>query len=702
MGTTLAPQGVTTRPISPRTQLRTAWRRLAKAERGRLFLFLPVAAGGAILLYFSLPTEPAPWIGPAASLASALLLTILWRLRPARIPCALLLAASLGFTRAQLQTASQPPLMHVPYHAVTLTGRIGAIDLLATGRRILITHPSLDGGPAQARAIRVKLRATDHIPLHDGAKIRLRALLFGPGRTAYPGGWNFGRNQFFSNLGAVGFSLSPVTITAPGQPGWRDGLRQLRQTIAARILARLPISTGSIAVTLLTGFEQAIPAAERQAFVTAGLAHLLAVAGLHIGIVMATIYALARFLAGYSEWLLLRIPAKFIASIAAFIGGCAYAALTGFHIPILRSLAMAALVLIGILIGRRAFSLRGLAIAAMALMLLNPSALTGPSFQMSFSAVLALIAGYEAIGPHLQPRPERRLKGLGRHVAALAYTSFLAGGASMPFAAYHFQQIQPYYILANLIAVPLTGLLILPLGLLALALMPLHLARVALIPMGWFIRLILDLTHLVSQFPHALILVRPFPGLAVALIALGLAVIGLLRTRARLIGLAPLALGLLLASQTAAPTALVSARGNLTAINTHQQTLILVAGRRDIFLLHQWRPLWPDQPMIIHRATHFCPSGVCRFDHGAILYLLSRQALTAQTGPAQGCGPVRLIISPRPLHHLCAGPGITEIDRFTVWRNGAIALTLHRHSITSRTDRMIEGARPWIPAWPPR
>ena len=697
MGTTLAPQGVTTRPISLGTLLTTAWRRLAKAERGRLFLFLPVAAGSAILLYFSLPTEPAPWIGSAASLVSALLLIVLWRLRPARIPCALLLAASLGFTRAQLQTAAQPPLLHVPYHAVTLTGRISAIDLLATGRRILITHPSLNGGPAQARAIRVKLRATDHTPLHDGTKIRMRALLFGPGRTAYPGGWNFGRNQFFSNLGAVGFSLSPVTITQQGQPNWRDALRALRQTIAARILARLPISTGSIAVTLLTGFEQSIPASERQAFVTAGLAHLLAVAGLHIGIVMATIYALARFLAGYSEWLLLRIPAKFIASIAAFIGGCAYAALTGFHIPILRSLAMAALVLIGILIGRRAFSLRGLAIAAMALMLLNPSAVPGPSFQMSFSAVLALIAGYEVIGHHLQPRPERRLRGLGRHIAALAYTSFLAGGASMPFAAYHFQQIQPYYILANLIAVPLTALLILPLGLLALALMPLHLARFALIPMGWFIRLILDLTHLVGQFPHALILVRPFPGFAVAAIALGLAGLGLLRSRARLIGLAPILLGLAVASHTSAPTALISARGNLTAIHTHHQTLILVAGRRDTFLLQQWRPLWPSQNFTIHRAAHFCAKGVCRFDHGAILYALNRQALAAQ-----GCGAARLVISPHPLHHLCAGPGITEIDRFTVWRNGAIALTLHRHRITRRTDRTIEGVRPWVPAWPPR
>ncbi|HQT89587.1 MAG TPA: ComEC/Rec2 family competence protein [Acidiphilium sp.] len=691
MGTTLAQPSLTTpRPISLGAQFHS----LARAERGRLFLFLPVAAGAGILLYFSLRTEPALWLGPAAASLSAFALAALWRFRPLRIPLALLLASTLGFSRAQLQTTLMPPLMIVPHHAVTLTGRISEIDLLANGRRVLIAHPSLNGGPAEARSVRVKLRPTDSTALHDGAKIRLRALLYGPSRTAYPGGWNFGRNQFFADIGAVGFALSPATIIDQTPPDWRDHVRSLREAIAARILARLPLSTGSIAVTLLTGFEQSIPPAERQDFVTAGLAHLLAVAGLHIGIVMATLYALARFLAGLSETLLLRIPAKFIASSAAFLGGCAYAALTGFHIPILRSLAMAALVLLGILIGRRALSLRGLAIAAMALMLLNPSAVVGPSFQMSFSAVLALIAGYEAIGHRLHARRERLPARLGRHIAALAFTSFLAGGASMPFAAYHFQQIQPYYILANLIAVPLTAILILPLGLLALLLMPFHAARLALIPMGWGIHLILKLAHAVGTLPHALILVPPFSGAAVALIALGLASLGLLRTRARFTGLAPIALGLLLAAHTSAPTALISSRANLTALRTRHGIVVLVAGRRDKFLLHQWRPLWPGQNFHIRAAAHNCPDGRCWADHGAILFLLNRAAA------ASGCFHAKIIISPRPLHGACRGAGRIVIDRFAPWREGAIAIRHASTHPTILTDRTIEGTRPWVPPWP--
>ncbi|CAG4928677.1 unnamed protein product, partial [Acidocella sp. C78] len=164
------------------------------------------------------------------------------------------------------------------------------------------------------------------------------------------------------------------------------------------VLNAMPPETGPVAATLLTGFESAIPARERQDFITAGLAHILAVAGLHVGIVMGALFTVARLAAGLSEALLLRVPAKIIASLVAFAGGLVYAALTGFHVPIVRSLAMAGLVLLGIVAGRRALSLRGLALAAFVLILIEPQSVPGPSFQMSFSAVLALIAGYEALG----------------------------------------------------------------------------------------------------------------------------------------------------------------------------------------------------------------------------------------------------------------------------------------------------------------
>ena len=177
--------------------------------------------------------------------------------------------------------------------------------------------------------------------------------------------------------------------------------------------------------------------------------------------------------------------------------------------------------------GRRAISLRGLAVAAIVILLANPESIIGTSFQMSFSAVLALIAGYAAI-QHI-PR-----HGILMHIAALAYTSLLAGAASMPFAAYQFQQVQPYWILANLIAVPLTAFWILPWGLAALALMPFGLAAPPLIAMSWGIGIILWLTSRIAAWPHAMLPIAPMPDEAILLIAAGLIWLCIWRSAGRL------------------------------------------------------------------------------------------------------------------------------------------------------------------------
>lgn len=666
------------------------------SERGRLFLFLPVAAGAGILIYFDLTREPPVWLSVAMAGGALVLLVALWRQVAARGVAALILAATLGFGRAQLQTLAMPSLLAVPHHGVTIMGRVVAVDLLPTGRRISIASPRLNGSAPAARAVRVKLRRGDDVAVEAGDTVRLRALLYGASRPAYPGGWNFARDQFFSGLGAVGFAISPLDVTARASPGWFSALRQLREAIAARILADLPIDTGSIAATLLTGFEDAIPPAERQVFITAGLAHILAVAGLHIGIVMGTLYALTRFLAGFSEYLLLRVPAKIVASLVAFLGGVAYAALTGFHVPIVRSLAMAALVLAGVIAGRRALSLRGLALAALALMLIEPQAVPGPSFQMSFSAVLALIAGYEAMGRRFAIGGEGHGRKLLRHVAALAFTSFLAGGASMPFAAYHFQQIEPYYVLANLVAVPLTALVVLPLGMAALVLMPLHLERLMLIPMGWGIGIILRVARFVGGLPHALIEISPSPGYAVALVAVGLALLGLLRSGARFSGLVPVVLGLVAMTLGRPPDVLVSPTANLIGVRDAGVVRIVQAGRVDKFTLDQWRPVWAGMTSKVGRIGDVCDGGRCLAAQGRVLILADRDAARA------GCGDALIVVSPRPLRGACRKPGRVVIDRFTVWRDGAVAVRLTKHGAMIRTDRMVQGDRPWVPPWPRR
>jgi competence protein ComEC len=666
-----------------------AW---VEAERGRFFLLLPIAMGAAILVYFDLPAEPPLWLGVLLVCVAALGLTAGWRLPPARFAAALLLAASIGFARAEWRTAAEPPLLNVPYGVVTVSGTLASLDQLPNGRRATIAAASLNGTPAP-RAIRVKLKAGDATPLLAGDAVSLRAILFKPDRPAYPGGWDAGRDAFFEGLGASGFAIGDVTVTAQARPGAVSlRLRRLREAIAARIMAVLPVDTGSVAVTLLTGMEQEMPAQERQNFIAAGLAHILAVAGLHVGIVMGLFFGATRWLLTRHERTALHLPAKPIAAAVALLAGAGYAALTGAHLPILRSLAMASLVTLGVIAGRRAISLRGLALAAMLIMIFTPEAVIGTSFQMSFSAVAALISGYAAAAAwfarlHEQSAPARRT---AAHVAGLFYTSLLAGAASMPFAAYQFQQIQPYWILANLVAVPLTAMWIMPLGLVSLALMPLGAASLTLVPMGWGIGIIVWTTAQISAWPDAMLRVTPMPALSILLYAGGLAWLCIWRSRSRLAGIAAMAASLAVYAAARPPDVLVSPDDKLIAISAPPELFLFRAKKASGFTLAAWLPVWGGAGFA-PIDTAQCSADLCTIStrSGPVAVVLS---------PPSSCPTAILVISPEPLHGVCHGS--RAIDRFSAWRVGAIAVWLTPSGMRFLTDRQVQGSRPWVPRWP--
>jgi competence protein ComEC len=672
-------------------QFLAAW---MEAERGRFILWLPVAMGAAILIYFNLSTEPPLWLGLLLSGLAFTTLAAAWRHPPARFIAALSFAAALGFARAEWRTAAEPPLITIPYGAVAITGTIATIDPFPNGRRLTLNPVALNATPTP-RAIRVKLRLTDSTPLTPGEQISLRALLFKPDRPAYPGAWDSGRDAFFQGLGASGFAIGDVTLTAtPKTNGITIWLRGLREAIATQIMAVLPLNTGSVAVTLLTGFQQQMPAAERQNFIAAGLAHILAVAGLHVGIVMGLFFGTTRYLLTRHPRPALHLPNKAIAAIVALLAGGAYAALTGGHLPILRSLAMASLVTLGVLAGRRAISLRGLALAALALMLLTPEVIIGVSFQMSFSAVLALISGYAAVNfwfARLYAKNTHAHRGAA-HIAALFYTSLLAGGASMPFAAFQFQQIQPYWILANLAAVPLTALWVLPLGLISLALMPLGLAYLALIPMGWGISIIVWLTTIIAAWPGAMLRIEPMPTPAILLISFGLAWLCLWRSTPRLAGIAFILAGGLVYAAARPPDILISPDAKLIAVFAPPEILLFRQPKATAFTLTQWQPVWGGAPFTpFNTAT--CANNFCQPATQA-------DTIIAEPPTQTPCPTASLIISPEPLHGACNAPGRTIIDRFTVWHDGAIAIWRTPTGLRILTGRQTQGTRPWVTPWP--
>ncbi len=685
-------------------------------ERDRLTLWLPVCVGIGDAAYFTRHAEPRSWPAIGVALAGLAMLGLARRHEILRVAGTAIVACALGFLAASFATQRAPPLVELPHTASLVSGRIGAIDLFADGsRRVTFDRPAIGDEPPIARHLRVRLRADDEQTIAIGDSITLRAMLRAPASPSMPGGRDLQREAFFGGLAGSGYALGVAKIGQHAAAGRNLANRwqSLRETIAARIMAVLPGARGAIAATLLTGISSAIPQADRNAFAVSGLAHLLAVAGLHLGIVMGLVMGGLRMALALWEYAALRLPTRQISAVVALGAGALYMALTGMHLPTLRSLAMAALAVLALLLGRRALSMRGLCVAALVILLAAPDSLLEVSFQMSFAAVLALIAGYEVLRPMMT-----RLYGdggwhrrLGLHAAGLFLTSLLAGAASLPYAAYHFGHIQFYFVLANLVAVPMTALWVMPEGLLSLVLMPFGMERLALLPMGWGIGVILWLAREVARLPAASIAVRAMPLWSLALISPGLIWLCLRRGRWRLLGLLPLAAGLLTPWLCQPPDLMVSSDARLIALRVDQPggaRLMLEEGSgASPLTLSDWSRSQAVEtpPSYMPEAGNdgpvSCDAAVCRILLRGQTVLLMREPARRSglaTGPGvrpEACDQAALLVSPIPAGRVCLGR--RRIDRFTVWREGAQAVWIGRGGVDVISDLAVRGLRPWIP-----
>jgi competence protein ComEC len=680
--------------------------RVAEAERGRAAPFLAVALAAGAALYYALGTEPPGRIGPwlAAGGLALVLLSPAWR----SLRALGLLAASLGlgFALAQWSTERMPPQPVLPTRATIVTATIAKVELLPLGRRLTLERPSLNDGPELARNLRIRLHRADSADVTTGERIRLRAMLQPPSGAPLPGGWDIQFDAYHTGLAGYGYALGPLERLAPAAPsGMAAWFQALQEAMAARVHAALPGATGRVAASLMVGGQGAIAAADQQAFRDSGLSHLLSISGLHLAIAMGLVFAAVRLLLAAVEWTALHWPVKAIAALAALASGTFYTLLTGAQVPMLRSLAGAALVTFAILVGRRALSLRSWALALAVVAAAAPYEVARVSFQMSFAATLALVAGFEALRPWLArlAADGRRVRKLAAWLVALALTSALAGTASAPFGAYHFGAVQLYYVAANMVAVPLTSVLVMPAAVAAMLLMPLGLEWLALVPMGWGVDGILAIARHVAAWPQAVVPVPQIAPWGLAAYSLGLAWLALWRTRLRLLGLAGIAAGLLSATLYVPPDVLVSGDARLIALRAGSTLYVQRTQSGSDFVLSAWLArlgLRDWQPLPLVGATD--PGGALACDTGGCTLHLRPGGPTARLlrGPA-GAGDCAhaLVIAAEPLRLDCP---VAFIDRFSVWREGAHAAWLEPDKVRILSDRTNRGDRPWVTKLPTR
>lgn len=686
------------------------------AERSRWMLWLPVALGLGIAIYFELPSEPALWLGPVLAAVALVLVFFAPAGSLARAVAIGLVAAAVGFGLIAWRTASlAAPTLSRPLFNVNVEGRIADIQRLPEGVRVVLEAVRLKGGgvpPPEMTPLRLRVTLSKGAPpLHVGDRILVLANISPPGGPASPGAFDFQRVAWYQQLGAVGYALAPAAVIAPGKPdGFVRAIDALRADVVERIMKALPGPEGGVVAALLAGEQTAVDKDIAQAMRDSGLAHILSISGLHIVFVVALVMGLVRHGIALVPPLALRIDAKKIAAVLALMVALFYTALAGAPVPAQRACAMAGFALLAILLDRTALSLRLIAWSAVIVLAIAPESLTGASFQMSFAAVVALIAAWEAAAGwrrRLHERADRArhrwLWRLGAAVAASLATTLIASIATGAFAAYHFNRLSLLGVVANLFGVPLTGFWIMPWGLLAMLLMPLGLERIALVPMGWGVDWLNAIAKYVGNWPDAATLVPSMPGASLWLITIGGLWFCLWRHRWRFVGLPVVVTGLLLGPPPA-PDLLMSDDGRVLGLRDDKGVVHVASARVDRFVADTWARRSGQEGAKRWLASADeeaaglgCRTGLCRWRKG-----LWRIALVSDDRRlAEACANADIVLSTVDAQGRCRGPRLV-IDRRDAWREGAQALWLDEQGVRRETANARRGDRPWVPGSPSR
>ena len=297
----------------------------------------------------------------------------------------------------------------------------------------------------------------------------------------------------------------------------------MRGRINDRIRAALPGETGEIAAALITGARGGISEETNQAMRDSGLFHVLSISGLHMAIMAGTVFWLLRTLLASVPALALRFAIKKWAAAGALATASFYLALSGAAVPTVRAFLMMSIMLVAVTLDRPAITMRNVALAALLILVVAPESLFDPSFEMSFAAVIALVALYEWLSGRARPSLGdispvwRGLRKVWVLFAGAALTTLAASIAIAPFAVYHFHRMTHYGLLANLLAAPLVSLLIMPMALISLILMPFGLEALPLAAMGVGIEAMVAIGEWVARLPGAVSVLPAISGTALLL-----------------------------------------------------------------------------------------------------------------------------------------------------------------------------------------
>ena len=681
-----------------------------EVERERWFYWIPVALGAGIATYFALPNEPPPAVAALLVAAAVGLRMALPRTTLLSLATGVVVIFAAGFALISMRaTLVAGPVLQQRMGPVEVYGFVEMVEPReGRGERITLRIAKLGQLDRVSTPLRARIRTMKRLDgLAAGDAIIVRAHLAPPAGPALPGGFDFARHAYFSGIGAVGYALTlPVRDASAGpvplELRLSASVQRLRQAIGARVDRVLTGEPAAIAKALITGERGGISEATNTAYRDSGLFHILSISGLHMAVMGGAVFFSVRLLLALFPAVALRYPVKKWAALAAAFGSLCYLAISGTSFATVRSFIMISIMFLAVLLDRPAVALRNVALSALVILVLFPESVLDVGFQMSFAAVVALVAAYEAVRDRLQG-PRRTQLGLPMKTmlffGGIILSTLVASAAVTPFAIYHFHKSQQFAILANLLAIPICNLIVMPAALATLVAMPLGLEAGPLWLMGLGIDAMSWTARQVAALPGAVGYLPAIPSAAFALMVAGGLWLLLWHARWRFLGLAAIAGGLALAPLAPRPDVLIGRDGALIAVRTQTGRLTALVAPQSRFELSRWLEHDGDSRPL---AEVYAAGGMTCDGLGCMTNVKGARVAVARHPAAIGddCRQADLVVLAMPAPKGCTEPAAI-VDFFAARTGGTHAVYISGpRQFRIETVAGTRGTRPWSPPHP--
>ncbi len=678
----------------------------------RSVLWCAVALGGGCGIYFKLMREPAAWVIYLAAAVAIALALVARRFAPRTLAliATLVAFAACGVALSKWRTETvAAPIVPANLGVVTLEGWV--VDVVGSGPRgdkVLIAPADVEKLAPGVTPIRVRMVLQGRAPT-PGTAVRLLALLDPPPPPSSPGAHDFPRDFYFKSIGGVGLALGEARQVDLGQAPWRlrvaMAVNRMRWILAQRIATAVGPEVAGPAAAMTTGQDAFLTEEQRNAMRDAGLAHLLAIGGLHMGIVAGFVFFLTRLMVAAWPWLALRVNGKKIAAGAGLATVAVYLLMSGAAPSAERAAITAATAFTAILLNRRAITFNALAFAAMIILVLRPESIVGASFQMSFSATMSLVALAEA-WPHRiheikAPWPILFVQRTGAWIGAGLLASFVAGAATGPFSIYQFNTTANYGVIGNALEMPISTFITMPALALGALLQSVNMGGPVLWIAGVGLKWTLAIGRWTSSLPFAVTTIASPPTIALPISFLGVCFVALWRGWLRWLGL-PFALAVIWWPRMPAPDVWIAADGGNAAVRVGERVVVLRPGIK-VFDTDMWtkrRSLSYFSDQAAASAARFdCDRSACKHKPGAGPYRVAAYwrrppaSFDRMSGLCQGAD---LVIVRGRLDHMppaCAGKLL--LDGVDLQRTGAIELWRRGNGWAAVANADLRGDRPW-------